>query len=305
MTMIDASSARLGDGPQAGGTEFVKTNFEVYVCKQTFKFNAAHFVAYRGFREALHGHNYFISVRLLGSRTISKDGYLIDFGDVKKAVIRTCKRLNERVICPMHSDVIDITVGDDTVSMVCEDGAKFLFPKADCVFLPIVHATTEEMSIYLWSAVLGDIDQSHLVRRGIHTMEVTVAEAPGQESVFRLGLPKSVDAGNITLDVRAFIEDGQIIPKPCEAGPSYEEKKLDEQEKEEAKQPKLTPLSTLPVKACNGDDGCGACKNALSEQLQKLALAINTNQLCLPTSDTGKTVSIEDLQAAIDKQNSQ
>ena len=29
----------------------------VHVCKQDFKFNAAHFVAYKGFREKLHGHS--------------------------------------------------------------------------------------------------------------------------------------------------------------------------------------------------------------------------------------------------------
>ena len=36
--------------------------FRVHVTKDYLKFNAAHFIAYKGFREALHGHNYRVSV---------------------------------------------------------------------------------------------------------------------------------------------------------------------------------------------------------------------------------------------------
>ena len=42
--------------------------FEVFVGKEDFKFSAAHFVAYDGFRERLHGHNYQVAVRLKGTK---------------------------------------------------------------------------------------------------------------------------------------------------------------------------------------------------------------------------------------------
>ena len=44
-------------------TEFLE-KYSVFVAKADFKFNAAHFVAYKGFRERLHGHNYTVGVRL-------------------------------------------------------------------------------------------------------------------------------------------------------------------------------------------------------------------------------------------------
>jgi 6-pyruvoyltetrahydropterin/6-carboxytetrahydropterin synthase len=44
------------------------------------KFNCAHFIAFLGFRERLHGHNYTMSVRVSGE--IGDDGYVIDFGYV-------------------------------------------------------------------------------------------------------------------------------------------------------------------------------------------------------------------------------
>uniref|UniRef100_A0A7S2RP79 6-pyruvoyltetrahydropterin synthase n=1 Tax=Mucochytrium quahogii TaxID=96639 RepID=A0A7S2RP79_9STRA len=50
--------------------------------KERFKFNCAHFIAFKGFRERLHGHNYQVGVKLWGER--QSDGYVLDFGVVKK-----------------------------------------------------------------------------------------------------------------------------------------------------------------------------------------------------------------------------
>lgn len=73
------------------------------VSKADFKFNCAHFVAYNGFRERLHGHNYTISVKITGSDCVGNDGYVIDFGVIKKAARNICKSMNEYFICPMKS----------------------------------------------------------------------------------------------------------------------------------------------------------------------------------------------------------
>ena len=162
--------------------------FEVRVAKDTFKFSAAHFVAYRGYRERLHGHNYTVSVRLLGSNHICHDGYVLDFGCVKKVTRQICKEINEHFLCPMLSDVLHIEVqsksnGDNDVEkregnvmITCEDGAVFMFPEGDCVMLPIVHATAEELAIYLWGRILQGLDAALLLRRGIHTLEVRYGE---------------------------------------------------------------------------------------------------------------------------------
>lgn len=77
------------------------TQFEIFVSKDTFKFNASHFVAYPGFRERLHGHSYRASVKLLGSHEIGRDGYVLDFGCVKTAAKDVCKTLNEYFLVPM------------------------------------------------------------------------------------------------------------------------------------------------------------------------------------------------------------
>lgn len=193
-------------------------SFEVRVAKDYFKFTAAHFVAFRGFRERLHGHNYSVTVKLLGSNQICHDGYVLDFGCVKTATRRVCKDLNEHFLCPMLSDVLDIKVDEKSVKITCEDGAVFMFPKNDCALLPIVHATAEELAVYLWDKILCELDASVLLRRGIHTLEVTVSEAVGQEAIFRMAIP---DNGS-KVSVCSFIRDLNIQPSPCPSCQSHE-----------------------------------------------------------------------------------
>lgn len=132
------------------------TEFEVFVSKADFKFNCAHFIIYNGFRERLHGHNYQLSVRVTGSDQIGVDGYLIDFGDVKKEARKMCKALNEFFICPANSPNMQVTEEDEGVSLClrCDDGSRFIFPKADVAMLPIAHSSVEELAHYFWVEML-------------------------------------------------------------------------------------------------------------------------------------------------------
>ena len=158
--------------------------YEVYVSKDSFKFNAAHFIAYPGFRERLHGHNYRVSVRVEGP--VGPDGYVVDFGDIKRATRGICARLNERVIVPMLSDVLTIVVADGEVKITCEDGTRFSFPEADCAFLDIGHSSAEDLAAFLCLQLRDELPV--LQQRGVTFLEVGVAEAPNQEARFRLDL---------------------------------------------------------------------------------------------------------------------
>lgn len=134
-----------------------EAEYEIHVDKEDFKFNCAHFIAHRGFRERLHGHNYHVSVKITGSNDVlGEDGYLVDFGDVKRVVRFLCRSMNEYFICPMKSDVMKIKESDDglQICLTCEDGAFFSFPKNDCVQLPLVHSTAEELAHYFWCHII-------------------------------------------------------------------------------------------------------------------------------------------------------
>lgn len=160
------------------------TSYEIYVSNDTFKFNAAHFIAYPGFRERLHGHNYRVSVRMEGP--VGSDGYVVDFGDIKRATREVCSELNERMIVPMLSDVITIRRDGGQVFLTCEDGTSFSFPEADCVLLDIRHSSAEELAEFLGERLKAALPI--LEQRGVGVLEVGVAEAPGQEARFRMEL---------------------------------------------------------------------------------------------------------------------
>jgi 6-pyruvoyltetrahydropterin/6-carboxytetrahydropterin synthase len=154
--------------------------YEVYVGKEYLKFNAAHFIAYPGFRERLHGHNYQVAVRLEGE--LGPDGYVVDFGLVKRVTKAVCEELDERTIVPVNSDCLTIEQTDDSVVVSYEDGSRFVFPRDDVVLLPIVHSSAEELAA--WVAGRLKVELEAAGARPWSRLEVSVAETPGQAASF-------------------------------------------------------------------------------------------------------------------------
>ena len=90
--------------------------------------------------------------------------------------------MNEKFILPMQSDVLDIAIHDGNVSITCEDGAKFSMPRGDCVELPLVHSSVEEIAAHLSGRIIEKFTHAKLQERGVRVIEVSVSEAPGQEA---------------------------------------------------------------------------------------------------------------------------
>jgi 6-pyruvoyl-tetrahydropterin synthase len=156
--------------------------YSVVVAKDYLKFAAAHFICQPGFREPLHGHNYQVSVRV--EADLGSDGYVLDFGVVKKVAKALCEELDERMLVPLDSDALDVEVGEARVVLTTHDGHRFEFPRVDCALLPIVHSSAEELAAHLLGrlrALLADAAGG----RGLVALEVGVAEAPGQVAYCR------------------------------------------------------------------------------------------------------------------------
>jgi len=155
-------------------------SFRVHVSKDYLKFSAAHFIAYPGFRERLHGHNYRVSIAIAGS--LGPHGYVIDFGVVKKIARRLCERLDEKFLVPVESDCLTVTQGDGFVALRYEDD-EFRFPVGDVLLLPIAHSSAEELARYLVSEFRGALAAEGV--DGITSVEVGVEESFGQTAYFR------------------------------------------------------------------------------------------------------------------------
>ncbi len=159
-------------------------SFRLQVSKDYLKFSAAHFIAYPGFRERLHGHNYRVSVGVGGELTAT--GYVVDFGILKKVARRLCDRLDERVLVPALSDCLTVEERDDIVVLRYEHD-EFQFPAGDTLLLPIVHSSVEELAQYL----TGELE-TELGSEGIRTcrwIEVGVEETTGQAALYRRDYP--------------------------------------------------------------------------------------------------------------------
>lgn len=155
--------------------------FTLRVAKEALKFSAAHFIAYPGFRESLHGHNYAVAVTVEGA--LGPDGYVMDFGLVKQAAKSLCDELDERTLIPMRSDALTVVERDGTVEILCEGNDRFVLPRADVALLPIAHSSAEELSRYLCER-MSEVLRSKTSGR-ITAVEIAVAEAPGQAASYR------------------------------------------------------------------------------------------------------------------------
>ena len=151
--------------------------YRVEVASEFLRFGAAHFIAFPGFREPLHGHNYQMSVRV--DAALNPDGYVIDFCRVKDVAEALCRELTERTIVPERSDCMRVEADGATVRITTEEGDQFVFPRKDCALLPIVHSSAEEIAAYLLGRVREAL-QEELAGRNVRAIAVGVAEAPGQ-----------------------------------------------------------------------------------------------------------------------------
>jgi len=155
-------------------------SFRVHVTKDYLKFSAAHFIAYPGFRERLHGHNYRVSISLHGQ--LGPQGYVVDFGVVKRIARRLCEHLDEHTLIPARSDCLTVREEGAVVVVRYEDD-EFRFPRGDVLLLPIVHTSVEELAQYLAGALRAELRAEGLA--DLTAIEIGVEESFGQSAIFR------------------------------------------------------------------------------------------------------------------------
>src|SRR5271166_3399005 len=159
-----------------------KGKFSIHVAKENLKFSAAHFIAHPGFREPLHGHNYQVGVYVEGR--LAKTGYVIDFGLIKKLTREIVDRLDERTIVPRDSDCLKIEGPKNGAVRIRYEDDEFVLPAADVCIVPIVHSSAEELARYIWDELAAALGAQHALKL-VTTMEISVAEGPGQSAHYR------------------------------------------------------------------------------------------------------------------------
>lgn len=155
-------------------------HFKVRVTKGELGFCSGHFISYAGDRcERLHGHNYRVAVEIEG--VLDENFYVFDFIALKQRTRAITQELDHRMLLPTGNQHIAVTESPRGVHVRYQD-REWLFPRSDCVLLPIENTTAELLARYIGRRLLDDLRREHRYEPAV--MRVEVEESIGQSAMW-------------------------------------------------------------------------------------------------------------------------
>ena len=150
--------------------------YRVRVTKDHLVFSAAHFITFNGnICERLHGHNWRVAVEVAGP--LDENSYVFDFIALRDATQKLVGELDHRVLLPTQHPAIHVQADDREVTATFE-ARRWVFPREDCILLPVANTTAE--LIARWMALqLRDIIRQHAGQK-LESLRVEIEENFGQ-----------------------------------------------------------------------------------------------------------------------------
>lgn len=150
--------------------------FSVRVTKDHLVFSAAHFITFAGnVCERLHGHNWRVAVSLDGP--LDENRYVFDFIALRDALQAIVNELDHHVLLPTRHRTISVVEENDEVVTRFES-RRWVFPREDCVLLPVENTTTELIADWIAGRLLESLPAAD--RQRLETVRVEVEENFGQ-----------------------------------------------------------------------------------------------------------------------------
>ncbi len=159
--------------------------FRVDVSKEQFVFSAAHFITFAGdICERIHGHNYAVRASVEGP--LDQNRYVVDFIALRDAVLEETQSLDHHVILPRDHAEIKVS-GDEKETTATFRDRRWVFPNEDCVILPVINTTAEEIARVIAVRVIEKTREKF--GSALTSIEVAVDENCGQWGVCRMPWP--------------------------------------------------------------------------------------------------------------------
>lgn len=156
--------------------------FSIEVAKDYFNFASAHFLIFaNGKREALHGHNYQVSVAVEGG--LDNAGIILNFITFKPLVKKVCDELDHRTLVQVDSPFLKVRRGDKEVEVLYKN-QRLILPRQDVVLLPMTNTSTELLAEYV-AKKIRQITQKRFPGVKLRFIEVGIEEARGQKGLFK------------------------------------------------------------------------------------------------------------------------
>jgi 6-pyruvoyltetrahydropterin/6-carboxytetrahydropterin synthase len=157
-------------------------HFKVRVTKDHLAFCSGHFISYEGDKcERLHGHNYRATVEVEG--ILDANFYVFDFIALKHRTKAITDELDHRMLLPTRNPLIAVADGPRSVQVRYRD-REWVFPRDDCVLLPIENTTAELLARYIAQRLAEDLRRQDRYVPAI--LRVEVEENVGQSATCEL-----------------------------------------------------------------------------------------------------------------------
>jgi 6-pyruvoyltetrahydropterin/6-carboxytetrahydropterin synthase len=181
-------SAPMSERPQSSNRpqhpSSERGRFSVRVTKDHLVFSAAHFITYAGgVCERLHGHNWRTSVELVGD--LDENRYVFDFIALRDALQKIVDGIDHRVLLPTEHPKIRVHVGATDVEATFEN-RRWVFPREDCVLLPIENTTAELIALWIGGQLRDQLNRTP--NHALESLRVEVEENFGQSAFCELSL---------------------------------------------------------------------------------------------------------------------
>ena len=131
--------------------------FSIKLDKEQHVFSAAHFITFNGnVCERLHGHNYRVAAEIEGP--LDENQYVIDFIAVRDELKAIIDELDHRVLLPTNHPQIRVVADEREVTATFED-RRWIFPRGDCVMLPVANTTAELLARFIGQRLLAALER--------------------------------------------------------------------------------------------------------------------------------------------------
>ncbi|MEZ6110495.1 MAG: 6-pyruvoyl tetrahydropterin synthase family protein [Pirellulaceae bacterium] len=148
--------------------------------KEYHVFSAAHFITFNGdVCERIHGHNYRVFAEVDGP--LDENHYVVDFIAMRDELRAIVDGLDHYVILPTQHPLIQVTANDTEVEARFRE-RRWIFPRGDCVLLPVENTTAELVARYIAFELLNRLERRCGFRPNV--CRVGVDENHGQWAIY-------------------------------------------------------------------------------------------------------------------------
>lgn len=160
----------------------MKETYHVRVSKEAMVFSAAHFITFNGDEiERLHGHNYTVAAEVFGP--LDENQYVIDFIALRDTLQEITHKLDHYMLLPTKHPLIKVEAGEKEVEVRFRE-RRWIFPRGDCVLLPVENTTAELIARYIGQRLREALEKRTGARPPL--LRVEVDERFGQLAVCQL-----------------------------------------------------------------------------------------------------------------------